>query len=241
MSEIKKAFNSNPGRRKSMNKPDVLDEKERLLRKELAQRTINIHLSDQKDRRRAEDSPYVYEVGKEVSNLIHEERLEEARKRLKEELAKHPEEMMFLNLQMILDGLDKSFGNYEQTKKYGSELMEIAVERDSAYYIMAAINNMGLVAHNEGHNEFSKVMYLTAHFIDKKDIGPMRNLACWYARRGKLEKAQKWIDRILDSYPDWLERDDIVSFLKKDEALANLRTYMPYKEKVLSKIEEHQH
>lgn len=238
MSQTRKNFNSNPPKKYGKKISDKPDEREKALRVELAQRTVDIQLSKQKERRKADDSPYVYEVGREISKLIHEERLEEARKRLKEELVNQPEEMMFLNLQMILDGLDKPFGDYEQTKKYGSKLMEIAVEKGNAYYTMAAVSNMGLIAQNEGHDEFSKVMYLAAHFIDKKEITLMLNLAGWYCRRGKLEEAQKWVDKILNNYPDWLERDDIVTFFKKDESLSNLREYAPYKEKVLSKIEE---
>ncbi|OQX92822.1 MAG: hypothetical protein B6D58_00900 [candidate division Zixibacteria bacterium 4484_95] len=238
MSQTRKNFNSNIRKKYNKNASDVLDERVRALRVELAQRTIDIQLSDQKERKEAKDSPYAEKVGKEISKLINEERLEEARKRLEEELDKHPKELMFLNLQMALDMLDKPFGSYEKAKKFGSILMEIAVEKNNAYYTMVAIGNMGLIAHNEGHDEFSKAMYLVAHFIDKKEIFPMCNLAGWYARRGELEEAQKWIDKILNNYPDWLERDDIVTFLKKDESLSNLREYAPYKEKVLSKIEE---
>ncbi len=223
-----------------MNKANELDEKERALRIELAQRTVNIYRSSENERRQAEDSLIAKKAGKEISQLIEDERLEKARARLKEELAKHPDELMFLNLQLMLDVLDKPFGSYEQAKRAGSRLIEVAVEKNNTYYTMVAIGNMGLIAHYEGHDEFSRAMYLAAHSMDKKEIFPMLNLTGWYARRGRLEEAQMWIDRIIDTCPDWLERDDIVAFMLKDESLYNLRTYAPYKEKVLFKISEKQ-
>jgi hypothetical protein len=97
---------------------------------------------------------------------------------------------------------------------------------------------MGYVAHNEGHDEFSKMMYLAAHFIDRREIFPMRNLACWYSRRGDLEEALSWIDKILDAYPDWKTRPDIATFLKKDEGLNRLRSYQPFIDKVLSEVDK---
>lgn len=217
-----------------------LSEKERALRVELAKRTVNIHRSDDSERVMSDDSAYAKEVGREISRLIHEERLEHARQRLREELSEHPHELMFISLQMIVEFLDRKFGDYSEAKKYGTRLMEEAVEKNNSYYAMVALTNMGLVAHSEGLAEHSKTMYLAAHFINCRDVTPMRNLAGWYARRNRLEEAQRWIDKLLDTYPDWHEREEITTFLLKDESLRNLRAYAPYQDRVMSKLKENQ-
>ena len=221
-----------------MSKANELDEKVRALRKELADRTINLTSRAEHNQNIAGDSPYVQKVGKKISQLIYEERLEEARERLEKVLSEHPEEPGFLNLQMALNMLDKPFGNYDQAKINGSILMKVSVEKDNSYYTMMTLNNMGLIAHNEGHDEYSKLMYLAAHFIDKTDLVPLANLAGWCSRRNQLEEAQNWIDRIIKAYPNWLEKENVKIFFKKDESLHNLRSYKPYKDKVLSKMSE---
>ena len=76
-------------------------------------------------------------------------------------------------------------------------------------------------------------MYLAAHFIDNMAIPPIANIAGWYSRKGELEKSQKWIEKIIELYPDWHENEEITTFLLKDEMLRNLRSYEPFKEKVL--------
>jgi tetratricopeptide (TPR) repeat protein len=220
-----------------MNNPEKLDEKMRALRKELSRRTVNLHLSDAQERAMADDAADIIDIGKKISKSIDDERLEEAREQLRIALAEYPEELMFLNLQMILDGLDKPFGNYNSAKKAGSNLIEVAVEKYNTYYTMAAIVNLGLIAHNEGHDDFSKAMYLAAHFIDRKAITPMRNLAGWYSRRGFVDKAQMWVRRIIEAYPDWLDREELITVFLKDESLANLRKHEPFKQEVLAKIE----
>ncbi len=220
-----------------MNNPEKLDEKMRALRKELSRRTVNLHLSDAQERAMADDAADIIDIGKKISKSIDDERLEEAREQLRIALAEYPEELMFLNLQMILDGLDKPFGNYNSAKKAGSNLIEVAVEKYNTYYTMAAIVNLGLIAHNEGHDDFSKAMYLAAHFIDRKAITPMRNLAGWYSRRGFVDKAQMWVQRIIEAYPDWLDREELITIFLKDESLANLRKHELFKQEVLNKIE----
>ena len=220
-----------------MNDPEKLDEKMRALRKELSRRTVNLHLSDAKERSMADDNTDIVDIGKKISKLIDDEKLEDAREQLKVSIAQYPDELMFLNLQMILDGLDKPFGNYNSAKKAGSNLIEVAVEKYNTYYTMAAIVNLGLIAHNEGHDDFSKAMYLAAHFIDRKAITPMRNLAGWYSRRRFVDKAQMWIRRIIEAYPDWLDREELVTIFLKDESLSNLRKHEAFRKEVLAMIE----
>ena len=223
-----------------MTKPSKLNERERLFRVELAKRTIDAHRDDDNERKLAEDSPEVLSIGKQIASLIDEERLEEARERLQQELEKRPNEMMLLNVQVILDVLDKPFGDYNSAKKYCSLLMECAVKKNNIYYTWVALNNMALIAHNEGHDDFSKLMYLAAHFFDKKAFTPLINLAGWNARRNNFEEAQKWIELILETYQDWLKNEEIVTAFKKDECLHNLRNYEPFKIKVLAEIAKEQ-
>jgi tetratricopeptide (TPR) repeat protein len=215
-----------------------LDEKTRALRKELSQRTVNMSRSGEEEHLQAGGSPEIISIGKEISQLIDDERLEEARDRLNTELKVHTDELLFLNLQMILDSLDKPYGSYDKAKEIGAKLIEMAVEKDSPYYLMVGINNLGFIAHNEGHDELSKAMYLTAHFIDRKALFALCNLAGWHARRNLLDEAQKWVDRIIETYPDWLDNEEIVLFFKKDESLYNLKNQDDFREKVLSKISE---
>lgn len=222
-----------------MASPKQPDERERLLRVELAKRTVNVHVTKQDNPEDDKNIDDIHRAGKEISRLIQEERLEQARERLAGELKKYPDELSFLNLQMALDILDRPDGGYSEAKKAGNDLIEHAIEQKSSYYIMAAITNLGLIAHNEGHDHFSKAMYLTAHHLDNNAVTPMRNLAGWYSRRGNLESAQKWIDKIIDVRPDWIEDDGIVTFLKMDESLHNLRDYEPFKQAVTAKIMEH--
>ena len=223
-----------------MTKHSKINERERLLRVELAKRTVYAHRDDDDERRLADDSPEVLSIGKKIADLIEEERLEEAREQLQQELKKYPDEMMFLNIQVILDGLDKPFGNYDSAKKYCSLLMECAVKKDNIYYTWVALNNMALIANNEGHDEYSKAMYLAAHFLDRKAIGPLINIAGWNARRNNLEEAQKWIELILEIHPEWPENDELVTAFKKEESLHNLRSYEPFIKKVLTHISQEQ-
>ena len=220
-----------------MKKPKQLNYKELALRKELSKRTVNMISRNSDGQAVAGDPPQVEALGQKISSLISDERLEEARDMLGDSLKKYPQEMGLLSLQMILDVLLKEFGSYEKAKKVGSKIIEIATEKKNTYYAMVAINNLALIAHNEGHDEYSKAMYMAAHLIDGTALGPMRNVAGWYSRRGKLEESLRWIEKIIDSFPEWQSREDITTFLKKDESLANLREYEPFKMKVLSFIE----
>jgi tetratricopeptide (TPR) repeat protein len=219
-----------------MKKSKQLSDKELALRKELSKRTVNMISRNSDGQAVAGDPPQVEELGQQISRLISDERLEEARDMLSDSLKKYPQEMGLLSLQMILDVMLKEFGSYDKAKQVGSEIIEIATEKKNAYYAMVAINNLALIAHNEGHDEYSKAMYMAAHLIDGKALGPMRNIAGWYSRRRKLEEAQKWIDKIIATFPEWQSREDITTFLNKDESLANLREYEPFKEKVLAVI-----
>jgi tetratricopeptide (TPR) repeat protein len=219
-----------------MAKPEDISERERILRKELADRTIDMHSSSRNERVAAERDPRILEVGREISRLINDEKLEQARHRLAEELALHPDELMFLNFQMILDGLDKPKGDYSQAKKAGLELIEKAVDQDNSYYIMAAINNFGLIAHNEGHDEFSLAMYLIAYHFDNKTLSVLCNLAGWYSRRNRLDQAMTWVNRIIDNNPNWTQDEEIVTFFKKNESLHNLRQDENFKKRILTKL-----
>lgn len=219
-----------------MGNTDKIHNHERALRKEFAQRTVNMSSSDEAERITAGDPPEMVKIGREISRLIDDERLEEARQRLAAELQKQPQELMLLNFQMILDSLDKPFGNYDQARKTGARLIAGAVEQNNAYYTMVAINNLGLIAHNEGHEEFSLAMYLAAHFIDNKALFTLCNLIGWYSRRRNFEKAMFWVERIIDYNSDWLSNDEIVSFFTKDESLHNLRNHNEFKIKILSRI-----
>jgi tetratricopeptide (TPR) repeat protein len=220
-----------------MAKPEDISERERILRKELADRTIDMHSSSRNERVAAERDPRILEVGREISKLINEEKLEQARNRLTDELARHPDELMFLNFKMILDGLDKPQGDYGQAKQAGLELIENAVEQDNSYYIMAAINNFGLIAHNEGHDEFSLAMYLIAYHFDSKALSVLCNLAGWYSRRNRPEQAMSWVNRIIENNPGWQRDKEIVTFFKKNESLRNLREDSRFKKEILARLE----
>ncbi|MCD6160826.1 MAG: hypothetical protein J7K40_00240 [candidate division Zixibacteria bacterium] len=219
-----------------MSSSEKISERERKLRVELQKRTVGMYSDGVDERIDANDSPEVVAIGKEVSRLIDEEHLEEAREQLKKELAKKPNELGLLNLQIILDCLEKPFGSYDQAKKTVGRLMKIAVENDNSYYTSVALNNIGFIANKEGLDEFSRVMYLAAHFIDKEALSTIYNLAGWYARKNMLEEAQKWVDLILEISPDWQNDEKIVTFFRKRESLENLRSYGPFKTKILAKL-----
>jgi tetratricopeptide (TPR) repeat protein len=221
-----------------MKNPDPLSERERALRIELGKRTISIPSRTEREEKIDRDSPQVREIGARINDLIRQERLEEARDRLREALAENPDQPGLLNLQVVLDIMVRPFGNYEQARKNCALALETAVEQNNLYYTCHILNNMALIAHKEGHNEYSKAMYLAAHHIDPQAFPPMLNLAAWNARRGNLVQAQKWIERILDAFPDWTGNSEIVTFFLKDESLTNLRRYRPFMENVLSKISD---
>lgn|GEM_PF-1624899 len=219
-----------------MRNPDPPGERERALRIELSKRTISIPSRTERDERIDRDSPEIREIGGAINTLIREERLEEARARLDEALVQYPDEPGLLNLRVVLDIMDKPFGDYRQARKNCETALETAVNKDNVFYTCHILNNMALIAHKEGHEEFSKAMYLAAHFIDRTAFPPLINLAAWNSRKSQLEEAMEWIDRILETFPDWRENEEIVTFFRKDESLANLRSYGPFKMKVLSKI-----
>ncbi len=213
--------------------PDPIDEKERALRKELSKRTLSMPPLSTRDEQKDADPEDISRIGRDISRLIHEERLEDAKERLEMEIKKYPDEPGLLNLQFALNMMLKPSGSYDKAKDSTGKAMELAIERKSSYFVRVAINNMALVAQKEGHEEFSKTMYLAAHFIDNMAIPPIANIAGWYSRKGELEKSQKWIEKIIELYPDWHENEEITTFLLKDEMLRNLRSYEPFKEKVL--------
>jgi len=217
---------------------DPVNEKELALRKELSKRTLSMPSRSPRDEQTDTDSEDIKKVGSEISLLIQEERLEEAKERLGKEIKKYPDEPGLLNLQFALDMMLKPLGSYDKAKESTGKAMELAIERNSLYFVRVAINNMALVAHKEGHEEYSRAMYLAAHFIDDMAIPPIANIAGWYSRKGDLEKSQKWIEKIIELYPDWHENEEITTFLLKDEMLRNLRSYEPFKDKVLKTIKE---
>ena len=92
-------------------------------------------LSREEEAQKASRDPeYVRRIGKEISQLIREEFLEEARERLERELQTNPDELGFLNLLMIINVMDRKFGDFSEAKKLGSRIMELAVEQDNVYY-----------------------------------------------------------------------------------------------------------
>ncbi len=220
-----------------MNTPDNLSDRERAMRKELAQRTVNVSSSDISEREAAADSPELIEIGRQITRLIEEELLEDASDMLYKSLKKHPEELMLLNFQMILESLKKKFGDYTEAKQAGLKLIEMAAIKKNPYYTMVAVNNLGIIAHKEGHEDYSLAMYLAAHYIDDTALFTLCNLAGWYSRKNDLEKAMYWIKRIIRTKESWNKDEEIVSFLKKDESLHNLRTFDIFINEILSKIE----
>lgn len=223
-------------RDRSLFMSDSFDEKELALRKELSKRTLSMPSRDARDEGLDTDPEPIKKIGSEISHLIHEERLEEARERLEREIQNYPDEPGLLNLQFALNMMLRPFESYDKAKESTAKALELAVNRKSSYFVRVAINNMALVAQKEGHEEFSKAMYLAAHFIDNMAIPPMANIAGWYSRKGELEKSQKWIEKIIELYPEWYENEEIRTFLLKDEMLRNLRSYAPFKEKILNVI-----
>jgi Tfp pilus assembly protein PilF len=132
--------------------------------------------------------------------------------------------------------IDKPFGSYESAKKIGYKLFELAVENKSEYFTWVAINNIGIIVRNEGDEETAKLMFLTAHFINRQALAPMQNLANWFSRQGRLEDAQTWIEKILTRYPEWQKNENLVDYFKFEEALNNLRGFEPFKQRVLSQL-----
>lgn len=225
-------------KKRSLQMSDHIDDKELAFRRELSRRTLSMPSRTPRDDQRDTDPEIIKKIGSEISRLIQEERLEDARERLDEELSRYPDEPGLLNLEFALNMILRPFGGYDKARESTGKAMELAVDRGSAYFARVAINNMGLVAQKEGHEEFSLAMYLAAHFIDGMAIPPVANIAGWYSRKGELEKAQKWIEKLIDLYPDWCENEEIVGFLEKDEMLRNLRLYDPFQKRILSKIKE---
>lgn len=215
---------------------DPPDERELALRRELSKRTISMPSRTPRDEQMDTDPEHIKSIGSEISHLIKEERLEEAGERLEKAIREHPDEPGLLNLQFALNMMLKPFGSYEKAKDSTGRAIELAVGRGNSYFVRVALNNMALVAQKEGHEQFSKAMYLAAHFIDSSAIPPIANIAGWYSRKGDLENSQRWIEKLLELYPDWPENEEIKTFLEKDEMLRNLRRHEPFKEKVLSKI-----
>jgi len=221
-----------------MKNPDPLSERERALRIELSKRTISVPSRSERDEQIDRDSEHIREIGGAINTLIREERLEEAGRRLDEAISRHPDEPGLLNLRVVLDVIDKSFGNYQKARESCIAALESATDRDNVYYTSHILNNMALIAQKEGHDEYSKAMYLAAHFIDREAFPPLINLAAWNSRKGNLQEAMAWIERIHATFPDWRDNEEITSFFIKDESLSNLRNYGPFKETVLSVIHE---
>jgi len=212
--------------------------KQSALRKEFAERTVKANLTPEKMRSQAGDSDFVRDIGKKISYLLEEEQLSEARQLLEKSIKENPAELGFLNLQTIINILDHAPGNFGPAKKSGLKTAEMAAAGNNAYYMMAVLCNMGLVALYEGHDEYSKLMYLAAHFIDSNALTPMQNLLSWCSRKNLLDEAMGWVDKIVEAYPDWAANPAIAGYFKKDESLSNLRKYEQFQTKVMSKIGE---
>lgn len=219
-----------------MKNPDPAGERERALRVELSKRTISVPSRTERDETIDRDSDEIRRTGGRINALIREERLAEAREALSKALEDFPDEPGLLNLKVVLDVIDKPFGNYERARESCIAALEASVNRDNVYYTSHILNNMALIAHKEGHDEFSKAMYLGAHFIDRSAFPPLINLAAWNSRKNRLKEAMEWVDRILETFPDWAENEEISTFFVKDESLANLRSFPQFKERILSKL-----
>ena len=220
-----------------MTNPDPPSERERALRIELSRRTISVPSRTERDEGIDRDSDRVREIGGAINALIREERLEEAASRLDDALKQYPNEPGLLNLRVVLDVIDKPFGSYQQARESCIAALETAVNRDNTFYTSHILNNMALIAHKEGHDEFSKAMYLAAHFIDRSAFPPLINLAAWNSRKGNLPEAMEWVERILARFPDWQNNDEITTFFIKDESLFNLREYNEFRQRVLAKLD----
>ncbi|MCP3681847.1 MAG: hypothetical protein GY861_04080 [bacterium] len=207
-------------------------------RVELAKRTVRLDTRTSEENVRAMDNPQISKLGLEIDILIEHGKYQEARQKCEEALKKHPSEPILTNLQVVIEFLDKNKNNYNDAKRYSLQTLEHAIESNNTYYISVSLCNMGLIAHNEDHDEYSKMLYLTAHVIDMKAYAPIVNLAGWCSRRGKLEEAQKWIDKIIEIYPNWIEKERLVSIFSMDESLNNLRSYKIFKDEIMYKIEE---
>jgi len=219
-----------------MIKDDHLDEKERALRIELGKRTVCAEARDDRDYEVAEDSEYARDTGDQISLLMRQEKLGEARRRLANELQKTPEELRFLNLQTLLELYDRPAGDFTEAKKYARLTMETAVAKHNPHYMQTALAHMGIIAQLEGQSHYSLMMYLAAYSIDRKYVVPIQNLAGWFATNGRLAEAQSWIDRLIEICPDWASREDMVLFFEKDESIHNLRNYQPFIDKIMTKI-----
>ncbi|NLI15638.1 MAG: hypothetical protein GX409_05045 [candidate division Zixibacteria bacterium] len=220
----------------TMVRDEHLDERERALRIELGKRTVCAEARADREYQVALDTEYARQMGDQISKLMREERLEEARKLLAQELSKHPRELRFLNLQTLVGLYDHPSGDFSEAQKYARLTMEIAVEKGNSHYQQTALCHMGIAAQLEGKTQYSLMMYLAAYSIDKSYIVPIQNLAGWYATQGQLEDAMLWIDRLLEISPDWQTRNDIIDYLLKDEAINNLRKHKRFVEEVSNKI-----
>jgi hypothetical protein len=213
-----------------------LDERERALRIELGKRTVCAEARADREYKVALDTEYARKMGDQISKLMREERLGEARKLLAQELAKAPHELRFLNLQTLVELYDHPSGDFSEAQKYARLTMEIAVEKGNPHYQQTALCHMGIAAQLEGKTQYSLMMYLAAYSIDKTYIVPIQNLAGWYATQGQLEEAMLWVDQLIQTCPDWLTREDMIDFFAKDEAIHNLRKHKRFIEEISNKI-----
>lgn len=213
-----------------------LDEKERALRIELGKRTVCAEARAGREYEVALDTEYARQMGDQISQLMREERLGAARKLLAQELDKAPHELRFLNLQTLIELYDRPTGDFSEAKRYARLTMETAVEKANTHYQQTALAHMGIVAQLEGKTHYSLMMYLAAYSIDKTYIVPIQNLAGWYSTQGRLEVAMLWVDRLVETCPDWLTREDIVDFFAKDEAIHNLRQHERFIKEISNKI-----
>ena len=221
-----------------MDSSNKITDKEKALRKEFAERTVKANLKPDIQRRQLGDSDYVREIGKKISRLLDDEQVEEARKLLAKTIEENPAELGFLNLQTIIDIIDHPVGSYQSAKEWGLKTAEKAAEKQNSYYLMAVLCNMGLVALYEGNDVYSKIMYLAAHHINEKALTPLQNLLSWCSRKGRLEEAMGWAEKIMAAFPDWQRDAALVRYFKKDESLSNLRKFEPFNTKVMSKVGE---
>ena len=184
--------------------------------------------------------PEIIEEIRRINGLIKEERFEKAKEKIKKAIKKHPNDPHLLNLQMLSEfsfkAIDSENTDYTKIREMGCRILESAVNNNLKLQIVFSLNNLGVIANFEGLSEYSKALYLAAHYIDKDSYLPLLNLVAWSSRKNLLDEAMEWVYKIIDKYPNWSENEEITTFFKKDIAIHNLRRHQPFIDKIIKKI-----
>ena len=218
-----------------------IDERILALRKELGDRILKIMFGGTNiDIKQIK--PEIIEKIRRINGFIKEEKFEKAKEEIKKAIKKHPNDPDILNLQMLLEfsfrTIDSENTDYTKIREIGCRILESAVNDNLKHQIVFSLNNLGVIANFEGLSEYSKALYLAAHYIDKDSYLPLLNLVAWSSRKNLLDEAMEWVYKIIDKYPDWLENKEIRIFFANDESLHKLRSYDIFKNEVLNKIKK---